>query len=913
MPLLIKKAKKSKSFNNPRYLRSWSYILALVQFPISLIVIVFTLSLITSFKNQGITLTKVGPVVALTDTFESIRAFRFPVLHWFGLSQNLPTIHLDIKQKDYRLLEYVSLHDQNLLNGKGNGESLRREISVKAMIRYEKANLRVKVRLKGDRSVHWKDPQNWSYRVEVKDNSSIFGMRKFSLQKPVTRNYVHEWFFHKLLKREGLIGLRYDFVELKVNGKSHGIYAVEEHFDKILLENNNRREGPILRFSEENIGLNDWYRMSVVPYSKLQWGQKNPEMLRQAANLLEDFQYGRKTLGEVFDVELLARYYAIIDLLDSFHGGLAKSVKFYFNPVNRKLEPIGFDAHFNDRKFPVLFAELSDFREESGYSTPEYYDRIFGGDIRDNIEFWEAYVSELERMSDPDFLDDLFEEFGEELDQKLDILYAETPWQDFLSGHPLTTGFRFWFYFSEQKYYERQSMIQQRLYPIAAITSYIQEVHENHILVQIANGQKLPIEIVDVVLNGNIYRATERILLNQKPRYEQMDFNSYQFQLVGPKMRGVKIIGTDEPVSRKATDSFIRYRVPGAEGVREHEMFNWLPSMIENPNEMKFNRYVAVQSQKFFDIDESSKIISFKTGVWVISSDVVVPEGYTLSAFPGTVIDLRSGARIVSYSPVNFRGTKLDPVIVTTSDATGKGIVVLEASGRSSVSHTRFDGLYLGDSEPWALTSTVTFHRSDVDFDHSFFGNNNSEDSLNIIRSDFSIDNSQFFETSGDAFDSDFSTGSVSNTSYYEIGNDAIDISGSSIVVRNVQMNKIGDKGLSIGESSRMEAEFVSISNVNIAVACKDLSLFDAQNLSIDNAKVGFALFQKKPEYGPAKASVWRTLITNAREKYLVEKGSSFSWDGMPVIPNSAGLKLDLYTNEPEAHSNSLNESQHYE
>lgn len=122
MPLLLKKSEKKKIFNKQRYSWSWPCILALVQVPMSLIVIIFTLPLITSFKSQGIMLSKIGPVVALTDTFESIRAFRFPVLHWFGFSQNLPTLHLDIKQKDYRILEHVAQHDQNLLNGQGKRE-----------------------------------------------------------------------------------------------------------------------------------------------------------------------------------------------------------------------------------------------------------------------------------------------------------------------------------------------------------------------------------------------------------------------------------------------------------------------------------------------------------------------------------------------------------------------------------------------------------------------------------------------------------------------------------------------------------------------------------------------------------------------------------------------------------------------
>ena len=33
-----------------------------------------------------------------------------------------------------------------------------------------------------------------------------------------------------------LIKLKYDFVKLKINGESNGLYVIEEGFDKILIE-----------------------------------------------------------------------------------------------------------------------------------------------------------------------------------------------------------------------------------------------------------------------------------------------------------------------------------------------------------------------------------------------------------------------------------------------------------------------------------------------------------------------------------------------------------------------------------------------------------------------------------------------------------------------------------------------------
>ena len=108
----------------------------------------------------------------------------------------------------------------------------------------------VKIRLKGDLRDHFAKEEKLSYRVIVKNGKTILGMNKFSIQHPKSRFYLGEWLFHKVVSDEDIISLRYDFVKVILNGKDLGIYAIEEHFSNLMLENNHRRPGPILKFSE---------------------------------------------------------------------------------------------------------------------------------------------------------------------------------------------------------------------------------------------------------------------------------------------------------------------------------------------------------------------------------------------------------------------------------------------------------------------------------------------------------------------------------------------------------------------------------------------------------------------------------------------------------------------------------------
>ena len=56
--------------------------------------------------------------------------------------------------------------------------------------------------------------ENSSYKLNLKKDNYFDQMKKFSLQKPRIRNYLHEWIFHELLGEGNLIKINYDFYDL---------------------------------------------------------------------------------------------------------------------------------------------------------------------------------------------------------------------------------------------------------------------------------------------------------------------------------------------------------------------------------------------------------------------------------------------------------------------------------------------------------------------------------------------------------------------------------------------------------------------------------------------------------------------------------------------------------------------------
>ena len=213
-----------------------------------------------------------------------------------------------------------------------------------AYVLYDNKRFRSEIRLKGDRRIHFENKENSSYRIDMRKNEVYNEMKKFSIQKPRIRNYLHEWIFHELLAEGNLIKVKYDFYDFYLNGKNLGYYSVEESFGKVMLERNKRRNGPIFSIFEEFSGIADDIKFEV--YNKKFWeNDKNISIVRSALSKMNKFLAGEETLENTFDVERWAWFFAVTDLTYTYHGMAVKSVKFYFNPINGKFEPIGFDGH----------------------------------------------------------------------------------------------------------------------------------------------------------------------------------------------------------------------------------------------------------------------------------------------------------------------------------------------------------------------------------------------------------------------------------------------------------------------------------------------------------------------------------------------------------------------------------------
>jgi hypothetical protein len=109
--------------------------------------------------------------------------------------------------------------------------------------------LYAELRLKGGLTDHLRT-RKWSYRIQLAEGDTVYGMGSFSIHHPNTRNFCYEWIFHRALRDQGLPWLKYDFIDVKINASDLGLYAIEQHFDSTLLARLGR-VGPVVKFDDE--------------------------------------------------------------------------------------------------------------------------------------------------------------------------------------------------------------------------------------------------------------------------------------------------------------------------------------------------------------------------------------------------------------------------------------------------------------------------------------------------------------------------------------------------------------------------------------------------------------------------------------------------------------------------------------
>ena len=501
------------------------------------------------------------------------------------------------------------------------------------------------------------------------NDTSLFGMRKFSLQSPKVRNYLGESLYHKFLNYLDVPSLRYRFVKFSINGKSLGTYAIEEHFDKLIIENNNLREGIILGLDEEtnmfeakrkyqdrrvySDGYYLKFPIKLLDEKSIYGNEKLNNQYFQASNLLNKFLRKELLASEVFDIERLAKFLAISDLTGANHGLFWDNIRLIYNPINQKLIPLGYDGL-------------------GGYKTQELANQT-GAFVEafNDEKLIKAYIAQLERVSSKNFLDDFFENYDKKLGNEIKLIHRTYPWSKSLS-------------FYKDNIYYNAGFIRQRLNPLNPLNINLNSFDKDKLKFNFFNYSEFPIQINDIYI-GNKILSKNKILVNPRINFRRADPKEFTFE----NNFGVDIynfLSTNKKIQ-------FSYNIIGSEIVYKSK----LPlRLIQNSNYDIKNNFLfkndTTKGFKFIRRDEKNKLFEIDKGNWIIENPLIFPSGYKIIAREGVNLNLQNKGIIISRSPIDFKGEKNRKININSNND-AMGLLVLNAKENSIVSYVNFNGL----------------------------------------------------------------------------------------------------------------------------------------------------------------------------------------------------------------------------
>lgn len=819
-------------------------------------------------------------------------------------SNDLPTINLDIKFNYYSKI--VKKRREALAMNRLVASD---EDFVPGKITYQGETTDCKIRLKGDLPQHWSG-RKWSLRIHVRRGETLMGMKRFSFQDPVTRNNTYEWLFLKNLRMEGVLAPRYNFINLAINGKSMGIFAMEEHFSKEMIEHQKRREGIVLSFDEHHMWNLHWnvswpsaYRTAGIEVrnsSRIETSEALHEQQITAVNLLRGLQERKLSGDEVFETDKLGKFLALSHLWGAEHGFSYADINFYYDPITAKLEPVGMDAK------PSLKAT----NPGSYFSDGEMEDTWINHALRSPKVGYD-YIKHLDAFSKPAYLSKLRQTLASKENSLRRLLIKELLLENrhyiWKSG-PMLLEYEPW-----KLLEERAAMIRRGLDDrhIALVFGRPHDGNSSDSFdVIVRNALTQPIEIIGFKSGQQSWLAKDTVHIPSKekiklcPRGENVVLplrewandhprGDYHFLLENNSSTGlnkennselghltalVRILGLGTPLELSVLMDSVKFQ---PESLPFH-------SMKSDP--CKIHPFLRKEGFSLFVPEGDHKV----------TEDLAISDQYELVLEEGATLRFAKRTALISEGVVRALGTMKNPVTLTSLDETWGGALVKNTTARSEWRHVHVfnvSGIGSGihakgiNRAGWTLTGGITFYHSDADFLHCKFANSTSEDALNIISSDFSLSGCTFHDLASDAFDGDFVRGLVRDCTFERIGGDAIDLSGSDVKIKNVRVFGTADKAVSAGEGSQVTLSDCRFEDIGFGIASKDLSEVRVDNLHIVKARVAaLAAYQKKSLFGPSTISAQGLKVSETSKHYLVQKGSSATINGK----NVEGIELDV-------------------
>ncbi len=849
----------------------------------------------------------------------------------------LSLFEIKIKPSDFREIHVLS---QRLVD---QGVMLDRDKKwFPAKFTHEGREYKVKIRLRGDYSPHWRHVKK-SWRIKFKKEDLFNGYRELNLVIPSDRADENEQVAYELARRAGLLVPDSGFVQVSTNGVDMGAYFWFENNSSEMLEKNQYPEGDIIRskniISEKGyypygLSANDFYYVqgsysnmirndATAGYSMERFGQLL-RLVREADEITL-----KQRLPYYIDMDKFYKWNAITWMFGSKHAGGIDNLRWYYDTTTGLFEPILYDVGSRPLGesnsgdwFVVVFDDYFSPIIQRIMAVPEFRrgrNQVLWQMLNDDEYDPAPIAKRVFARIKPYLMRGVNSRLGSELEEKHAARISK---------------------YERNRAYLRDNLAFASVYVNSRLelrnetpVLSVQIVPDTHNAVRLgaialAFTPEVPVvpELGTITLfddtGSKVELADVRVSAESQVLNIQFEdlFVSSRHELEGHTLTPTTWRLDIELPGLKADD----WSRPGSLESLSYDFYNSVngepisPEFTHHP-EPALGYQSALASAPFRPVEAfiqesglplvvEGNALVLDRGIYELHEDLIVPVDYGLVLRPGVVLKLAANTSILSYQALRVQGTPADPVIIQPLIAGQPwGVMaIVNATEESVVKHLHISG----GSEAWIngiyVSGQLAFHHSDVRITGSVIRNAQADDALNVKNARVWVDNTRFEDNSSDAFDCDWVNGTVTNSVFLNNGGDGLDTSGSNLTVTHSLFSGMGDKGISVGEKSTLHSFNNVIRDSSIGIASKDLSEVNAYANVFYNNQVAIALYRKKQVFGGGRAKIVSSLFWNNIDNVSIDEESTIEligigvdkWEDIPgsqVIDLRRGVVADFY------------------
>jgi parallel beta-helix repeat protein len=777
----------------------------------------------------------------------------------------IESFNITLSKKDH-------LHFQNIINQmeknatRGEVEQFNTYRKVKLDHNGNKYDAKIKLHLGEPR--HWQDPKK-SYSLKLSKSQYINNMEKFDFVVPEDRGYFPPILCKELSHFTNLPHPDNDYGIVYINDEYNGVYLIEEEFDNnpAYFEKNKLPNDFSVRPEFDDISdlvlwdsnLEFWDSSAIKVNSTYQ-ENINARFERYLSGLSS---MNFKQLSKVVDVEKIAALCAINIFWGYSHDYIERNIRLVYSLDSGLIyyQPRAEDGakllSLDTSHYPSA-ERLQSFEHGMNYFYSSKCLRMFqpflkNNQFRDKRNFYlkkifqeykiENKILKYSNESLQIFPLDPFSKFNNQVisflikDQKDKLLNNAKIIKEALSNSSLFV-----------KIFKSDDNLTFSIIPDSLarlkITNFEIQLPRGTYTLETEKSQEI------VTIRNDFESISLARFFAKEYLMADLDFrlhprkNFFKFIISGNSFEKLR----EEDVSISTLNTFSDQELPSR---RIH--VNIIDNTTEYTRLRSLNPTDFIKKNSFLKFRCNEKELILDSGSYHLSKDLVIPEGLQVKFESNTTLTIEQNRSIISFSPINFNGTKNFPIIIKSEDSTRPfGTLAISLDKKQDIEIRNLK--LIGGSNKFAggifFNGALSIHNANIKMDSCEIRASKGDDGINFKNSIVEISNCNFIDNYSDHMDLDFCEAIVDSTEFInqEVLNfgDAIDLSGSHALIVNNNIVKSGDKGISVGENSKVIISSNLISKNDLGIAVKDSSDALISQNSFEKNQKNLSCYRKK-------------------------------------------------------------------